>query len=68
MKLGHITVPVHADDTIYLVQTYGDGEPFKVFGHKGDADTYAALVKSVVVPLKVLDHAEARELIEKEEG
>ncbi len=52
-------------DEVYVVQ---DGAPIYVFGHLSDANAYREQFGSCTVSVAaVLDHAEARALIEKED-
>lgn len=43
-------------------------DPVRVFGHKDDAKAYALRVMRGYVATRVLDRADARRLIEQEEG
>ena len=55
-------------DEVYIV-VRGWGVPMLVFGHLTDANAYREAFGGCTVSVaKVLDHAEARRLIEEEEG
>jgi hypothetical protein len=57
-----------APDEVYVVDC---GEPRRVaiFGHADDAEAYADAIGCVeIARVQVLDHADARRLIEQEEG
>ena len=61
------------DDEVYIVNADGSLTNAWVFGHRDDASAYSATIfgpigRSRYVTTKVLDHADARELIERESG
>ncbi len=60
-----LAAALNRDDEVYLVP--GSAlEPTRVFGHEDDAKAYGLATRRGWVAVKVLDHAEARALIEGE--
>lgn len=73
---GAASVALSSSDEVYVVHVDGRTDPVHVFGHREDAEAFAQAIWGefrealdyAVIATPVCDHADARRLIEQEEG